>query len=322
MDVDFSAVLEKAEAGGYDSTSDTPAENTEGAVSAGGEGGDAQGEAAAGESGGATGEASKAAPPVPGSKPDPASSVPPVANAEGGQEPEPEVVSEKPGVIDPDDEQTWQPQHNIPYDRFKSVIEKQRAAEKRALQLERELEIAKTVRSMQQSEEAQAPSDDDDLLNTFFGEETSQIGTLAKQVKTLESRLAEQDRIRAEQEAGTKLDAEVEKIRQRYPELSKTTLYRAAAMPWGGDLESFAEQQQAEINAWKAAGVREYLASQGKASAPAAAAAQQPGAPAAPPAVPPRPAVSAPAASSGTVKEGFDLTDNEQRWEYARRRWG
>lgn len=320
MDVDFSAVLEKAEAGGYDSTPAEPAENTEVAASAGGGSGESQGEAGAGESGSAKGSASEAAPPVPGSKSEPDSSVPPVVEAKAEPEAPAKVEGEKPGVIDPDDEQTWQPQHNIPYDRFKSVIEKQRAAEQRAAQLERELEIAKTVRSMQQTEPA--PEPDDDLLDTFFGDEGSkQVQALSKEVASLKSRLAEQDRARAEQEAGVKLDGEVERVRQRYPEVSKTTLYRAAAMPWGHDLESFAEQQQAEINAWKAAGVREYLASQGKPAAAAPAAAAQPGAPATTPAVPPRPAVSAPAATSGTVKEGFDLTDSEQRWEFARRKY-
>lgn len=330
--MELGEVIAKAEAGGYDQPSDS-SEPTEPSQGGGDQGGaesapevpaDAKGRDASGKfvksDSAKTGTPS--APPVPGSATGSAPAAPPAVGSKDVPASEQPAVQAAKVEIDPDDETTWKPEHHIPYDRFKTVNEKARAAEKRAAELERKLELAMAVREVLPQQKAQQRPEQDDVLEEFFGDQGDadpRYNKLASEVTRLSKALSEQQHTQQRKQVEQELEGRIGEVRARYPDVDEDDLWSAVALRGGkADLHGIAEAKQERINAYKAQGVKEYLASRGSA---------QPAAPSTPakqaPAAPPRPAQSSPASASGAlVKEGHNLMTEEGRRAYAAARFG
>lgn len=330
--MDVAEVIAKAESGGYDAVPDVGAAEPASAVAETAAGGTAE-KVAPVETGERTrapdgkfakADGAPAAPPVPGQKVAPA-----VAPAVGSAVPEPKIEAKAAvatGDIDPDDETTWKPEHRIPYDRFKTVMDKALAAEKRAAEYEERLKLATSVRDLfppqpQQPAKGAAGQPDDDVLSEFFGQEPDpRYRQLEAKLQRLEQTLEGQQGEKLRADAERELDAKIGEVRARYPDVHEDDLWQAVALRGNkADLHAVAEQRQERINAYKAAGVREYLAQQrGAQSVPPVVG----GAAVAPPA-PPRPATaSASSGSAGMVRNGFDLRTPDGRQAYAAAKYG
>ena len=164
------------------------------------------------------------------------------------------------------------PNHRVPYNRFKSVIDARnqyeqdaREAQAQLQRLQSEFEEFKKAQAARPQQDVQGGDDSDKWLEDILGGEDKQPD-VDPQYQQLEQRLYKFEMA----QATAQLDAEVADVRSKYPNVPEQVLYQSVARKPDVSLERVAEAYSTRLAQIEEQAIARYLQENPQAQAPAA----------------------------------------------------
>lgn len=318
MAENVAAILARAEAGDFDNVADSGSSDSD-AGDVGQESG--QGNAGLEPRGNAATQSGDERPRQPDGKFGKQATPPPAVGGQG-KAPVVQTKGQVPakGVIDPGDPATWQPEHNIPYPRFKDVITARDKFKADVARLQAENEQLRTWRNFQSQQNPpaqQTARSDSKVIDDIWGDGGGEKKPLG--FADLPADVQRDLQTMREERAQRHIQGKIDDVRSRYPDVDEDLLWHAATGGPQVDLEAAAERWQERINGWMKMGLSKSQATQ-QASTGAQAPVAARGARQSPPPRPPLAGSAGTAAKSS--KDGVNMADTDQRlaWQIKRAR--